>query len=505
MGRLLLLQTATPPLSLPSGPGFRHTGGMPRLGSLRPYVILVLLVTLGFASTSVAGFLTSRKNIRDGILLKELPLTADTVYSEIQKDLIRPVFVSSMMATDTFLRNWVLEGESDTPAVVQYLSDVQKRFGAVTAFFVSNQTGRYYYPGGILKTVRRDEPRDVWFWRVKDMAEPYETNVDLDMAHKDNLTIFINYKVFDFNGRFLGAAGVGLTVATVKDFVRKYEARYERRVFFTDTEGRVTLSAEADRPAGDDLSGILPWNRVKNVLDGSVLSLDYKQGRVHYLASARYLPELRWFLVVEKDEAPSLEGIQSILWMNLGLCLVVSLVVVVVFWFAASGYQRRLERLAWTDPLTGLENRQALEGTLRTLLSQARKTGESLILGMIDADHFKDVNDRFGHAAGDEALKDLARLLKSGIRDGDGVARWGGEEFVIVLRHCGLEDGAARFRALIAHVDAGPWTAPRTAVTISVGVAAPGSDTVEPWVARADAALYRAKQAGRHRVEVSSD
>lgn len=248
---------------------------MRRLGSVRPYVILVLLLAAGFASISVVGYLTSRQSIRDGILLKELPLTADTVYSEIQKDLIRPVFVSSMMATDTFLRHWVLQGETETPRMVQYLSDIQKRFGAVTAFFVSNQTGRYYYQGGILKTVSRDEPRDAWFWRVKDMPDLYETNVDLDMAHSDNLTIFINYRVFDFDGKFLGAAGVGLTVATVKDFVRQYEARYDRRVLFTDTQGHVTLSADPARPAGADLSDILPWKRFRTVLDGSVMSLDY--------------------------------------------------------------------------------------------------------------------------------------------------------------------------------------------------------------------------------------
>jgi len=478
---------------------------MPRLGSLRPYVILVLLLTAGFAATSVVGFLTSRQSIREGILLKELPLTADTVYSEIQKDLIRPVFVSSMMATDTFLRNWVIQGEKDTPRIVEYLADIQKRFGAVTAFFVSDQTHRYYFPGGVLKTVRRDEPRDVWFWRVKGMTEPYETNVDLDMAHSDNLTIFINYKVLDFDGNFLGVAGVGLTVATVKDFVRNYEARYDRRVLFTNNQGRITLSADAAHPVGSDLAPAFPWSRVNKNLSGAVTSIDYKVGQVQYLASVRYLPELRWFLVVEKDEGPALEGIQSILWLNLGLCVAVALLVVVIFWFAAGGYQRRLERMAWTDPLTGLDNRQALESSLRALLHQSKKTGEALVVGMIDADHFKAVNDNFGHGVGDEALKDLARLLKSGIREGDWAARWGGEEFIVVLRHCGLEDGLVRFQALLQHVDQGPWTRAEAAVTVSIGVAGHRGDSVESLIGRADVALYRAKHSGRHRVEVNTD
>src|SRR6185369_4592580 len=144
---------------------------------------------------------------------------------------------------------------------------IQKRFGAVTAFFVSDKTGRYYYPGGVLKTVKREEPRDAWFWRVRDMHDLYETNVDLDMAHSDHLTIFINYKVFDFAGRFLGAAGVGLTVATVKDFVRRYEARYDRRVLFADDQGRVTLSADQSRSVGTDLTGVIPWDRVMAARD----------------------------------------------------------------------------------------------------------------------------------------------------------------------------------------------------------------------------------------------
>jgi diguanylate cyclase (GGDEF)-like protein len=489
--------------SCPAAPGSGKMAHMSRFRSVRPYVILVLLLAVGFASISVVGFFSSQRSIRDGILLKELPLTADTVYSEIQKDLIRPVFVSSMMATDTFLRHWVLQGETDTPRMVQYLADIQKRFGAVTAFFVSAQTGRYYHPGGILKTVSRDEPRDAWFWRVAAMTDPYETNVDLDMAHSDQLTIFINYRVFDFGGHFIGAAGVGLTVATVKDFVRSYEERYDRRVLFTDGQGRVTLSADAARPVGTDLQSVLPWDRVKTVTDGSVVSLDYREKGVRYLASARYLPELKWFLIVEKDEGPAMAGIQSILWMNLGLCVLVSAVVVVVFWLTAGGYQRRLELLAWTDPLTGLENRQALEANLKTVIAQARRTGESLVLGMIDADHFKDINDGFGHGAGDQTLKDLAGLLRSGIREDDRAARWGGEEFVVVLRRCGRDDGLARFQSLLKHVDGGSWTRPETAVTVSIGVAGFDGESVEVWIARADAALYRAKHSGRHRVEVA--
>jgi diguanylate cyclase (GGDEF)-like protein len=476
-------------------------------GSMRLSFFLILLLTAGFAATSLISYLSSRQSIHDGIALQELPLTGDNVYSQIQKDLVRPVFVSSMMATDTFLRHWVLQGELDPTRIAQYLTDVKARFGAVTTFFVSDKTHRYYYPDGILKIVRTDEPRDLWFWRVRTMAEPYETNVDPDLSRHDELTIFINYRVFDFEGRFLGAAGIGLTVESMKDFVRRYQTLYRRRVYFVDRDGRVSLSADSTRPTGADLkTGPFPWSEIKTSLPGGIVSLEYRDGAAHYLASARYIPELKWYLVVEKDDDQAMEGIQSVLWLNLALCLGVTAVVVGLFWVTAGGYQRRLELQAWTDPLTGLANRQALDAGLSLALRKSGKTGERLVLGIVDADHFKSVNDRHGHAVGDGTLRDLAGLLSSGIREDDLVGRWGGEEFLVLLRHCGSEDGKKRFFALMEAVDNGPWTEPDTAVTVSIGVASlEASDTVSSWLARADEALYRAKDAGRHRVEVAGE
>ena len=476
-----------------------------RRGSFHLTLFLVLLLVAGFAATSFVSFLISRQSIRDGIVQQELPLTSDNVYSEIQKDLVRPVFVSSMMASDTFLRHWVLQGEVDSTRIAQYLADVKTRFGAVTTFFVSDRTHRYYYPEGVLKTVSRAEPRDTWFWRVRDMKEPYETNVDPDLARHDAMTIFINYRVFDFDGRFLGAAGIGLTVEAVRSLVHDYQVQYNRRVYFVDTAGRITLSADPARPTDTDLKTAkwLPWSSFPAPAPGGSATVDYRESGSHFLVSIRYIPELKWYLVVEKDEGHALEGIRSVLWWSLALCLGATLVVVLVFWMTAGGYQRRLETQAWTDPLTNLANRQALDVGLEQILREARRSQESLSLGIVDADHFKTVNDRFGHSAGDESLRNLAVLLGSGIREGDLIGRWGGEEFLILLRRCGLDDARKRFTALVETVDHGLWKDPRGAVTVSVGVApALASDSVQTWLARADRALYRAKEAGRHRVEV---
>jgi diguanylate cyclase (GGDEF)-like protein len=157
--------------------------------------------------------------------------------------------------------------------------------------------------------------------------------------------------------------------------------------------------------------------------------------------------------------------------------------------------------LSVTDRLTGLFNRRKLDEVLEEELIRCRRYGVEFAVIIMDIDHFKRVNDTRGHHVGDGVLQQMAQLLRDGTRDADALARFGGEEFVIVCRHSGLEgciDTAERLRAAIAAHDF-PGVGPLTA---SFGVAACcKEDSAESLLERADAALYRAKGAGRNRVE----
>src|SRR3990167_2243503 len=224
---------------------------VPSTTSQRPLVLLLLvLLGCGFLATSLASYYAALDSIRDNIVNTELPLTSDNVYSEIQKDLVTPVLISSMMARDTFVRDWVMSGEQDVAQMTRYLREVQEHYGAVTSFFVSEQTHTYYQAKGVLKRVAAQEPRDSWYFRVRDMQEPYEINVDVDMANQDRLTVFINYKVFDYDQRFIGATGVGLTVDAVVKLIDDYQIRYDRSVYFVDTDGRIVLTGATGGPPG---------------------------------------------------------------------------------------------------------------------------------------------------------------------------------------------------------------------------------------------------------------
>lgn len=165
--------------------------------------------------------------------------------------------------------------------------------------------------------------------------------------------------------------------------------------------------------------------------------------------------------------------------------------------------ERQLLTLATTDPLTRLYNRRRIGEIIDYEVARARRVPHPLTFILCDIDHFKSVNDQHGHACGDQVLVAASEALRGCLREQDSVARWGGEEFLIVLPNTDVEGAllvAERARAALQAMPAPP-SAPQLVLTMTFGVAAHRmGDRVEATVARADAALYRGKADGRNRV-----
>lgn len=168
---------------------------------------------------------------------------------------------------------------------------------------------------------------------------------------------------------------------------------------------------------------------------------------------------------------------------------------------------QKLEELSVTDELTGLFNRRYIQERLKEEIVRSRRHRYPMCLVMADLDHFKLVNDRLGHLAGDEALKLFSNCLRKGIREVDLVARYGGEEFVMVLLDCALEAGVKVADKLRAEVQKVSMVEPFKAgggFTVSMGVAQLKSGmAADDLIAAADQAMYRAKKKGRNRVEAA--
>jgi len=168
--------------------------------------------------------------------------------------------------------------------------------------------------------------------------------------------------------------------------------------------------------------------------------------------------------------------------------------------------KEKLEKLANFDSLTGLYNRRAILGKLRELINLANRYREHFSVIMLDVDHFKSVNDRYGHLVGDEVLARLATLIRQNVRETDIVGRYGGEEFIIILPKTDLSSAwvaAERVRTMIESAEMKDSAGNKFNVTVSQGVASweRGEDAYS-LISRADEALYKAKEKGRNRVQI---
>lgn len=166
--------------------------------------------------------------------------------------------------------------------------------------------------------------------------------------------------------------------------------------------------------------------------------------------------------------------------------------------------QAQLELLATTDPLTRLYNRRKFEELLNHALERCRHyTGEFALI-LFDVDHFKRVNDQYGHDVGDAVLQFFADLIRSQLRKSDIVARWGGEEFIVLVPEADTDTALAIADKLRRTVEAGQFPRQQK-VSISLGIAlARRTDNAASLIKRADQALYRAKQGGRNRAILES-
>jgi diguanylate cyclase (GGDEF)-like protein len=476
----------------------------------RLFTSLVLLLTAAFIGTISLSYFVARNAIRKNIIENELPLTGDSIYSEIQRDLIKPVFVSDLMAHNTFLLDWIASGEQNPDEIFRYLSQIQHRYNAVTSFYVSEQTRRYFNPTKIGKTVSETDENDRWFFRVRAMKEPYEINVDTDTRNNNRLTAFINFRIVDASGHFRGVTGVGLASDAIFKLVEEYKHKFNRDVAFFDLEGKSTVydfsrkvpaASLRDRPGINTIaSSILNQSPIQ-----TKLSYRNEDGSYTYVNS-RFVPELKWYLVVSQDEKESLQPLSRVLLLNLVIGTLATFGALGLTLWLVSRYQRRLIHVAVTDKLTGVANRSSGDAQFLQVHKDAVVSGEPFSVMVIDCDHFKKVNDEYGHLVGDQVIAEIAQLIRKNIRSGDYVTRWGGEEFLVLLPKASCDGARIRAEALRVAVENHIFMADGQPFSKSISIGAAEWDRSESndvLFARADQALRLSKQSGRNRVTVA--
>lgn len=323
---------------------FRHFISMLLSKNTRWPWLVCLILFAGFLTNSISSYMAARNNMRSSITESTLPLTSDNVYSEIQRDLLRPVFISSLMANDTFLRDWAINGENDESLVTKFLHEIKVKYSTVSSFFVSEKSRKYYHAHGLLKEIKEDAERDQWYFNARNIDTPYEINVDLDMANQDEMTIFINYLVNDYDDQFIGIAGVGLTVNSVNHLISRYEAKFDRQIYFSDASGEIVLrpsnSPLLDYQSLHDIPGLEA--AAPDLLAKKRTTTSYERNGTTHMLNCRYVPELNWFLIVEQSEAELLAPIKEQLLFNILLAL---LVTSIVGWICGNVIRRTQARI----------------------------------------------------------------------------------------------------------------------------------------------------------------
>ncbi|HEY1077891.1 MAG TPA: diguanylate cyclase [Fontimonas sp.] len=234
-------------------------------------------------------------------------------------------------------------------------------------------------------------------------------------------------------------------------------------------------------------------------------------GRISVTAKWLTVTLFTVYLVVLDTVAVDSPGLATLSPMALGVMRAINLAIpalcttrlVLHYFQQASRQHAALLKLATIDPLTGLYNRRQIGERARQMVAECQRYKQPLSIILCDVDHFKSINDRFGHEAGDEVLLRIGGILGQGVRSIDCVGRWGGEEFLLLLPQTDLDSAtlvAERLRTRIAvQFESKAPNDPPVTATMGVSLFRP-SDTLEKAISRADAALYAGKASGRNRV-----
>ncbi len=437
-----------------------------------------------------------------------------------------------------------------TRRLTDYLASVRAKFTDYDDLCVLGLDGQRLVPAEG-EALRARLPQE-WLKQIRAddnvVAEAYR-----DATH-DKPVMLIAVPIKAANGRLLGAMAAKLNFEAIEKIVMGFAVGHTGGVHIVDRHSRVIVSSEpAAAPA---LATRVPAAATTKLLDSGDDTTSYADHRGQaVIGTMRPVSVIGWTVVAEIARAEAYARVSR--QRNVALVMLGGLVVVIGFVayvlaltvarplerltagatqvgdgdfnvhvpvldYGEVGYLTRafnkmvthlregreelaainvaLETLSVTDGLTGLFNHKHLMQTLGTEMARAQRHKHPLSVLMIDVDHFKQYNDRFGHQLGDKLLADIAALFKRSTRSIDYAARYGGDEFLLLLHEVGSSDAvmlADRVRAAVADATFGPGD---HKVTVSIGVASypEHGETAEAVIASADAGLYKAKRSGRN-------
>lgn len=463
-------------------------------------LISFFLFILSFGS-SLSYYLVSMNSMEKQLRTQSLPLSIDNISTDIQKHIIEPYLVSSMMAHDTFMKDWLVNEEEHSQKIKKYLNSIKHKYGMLVAFLVSEKSQNYYTQNGFVETINQKQSINQWYYKFKEIEETNEINLDLNDNITDSFIMFINFKILDDDYNYLGATGVGIKIEYITQMLQKFKNKYMLKVIFLDKNGNIILSETQQYGSSKNIKDIPEYRDIQDQILSTITSqIEYEHDNGTRILNTKYVKELGIHLIVEAKLDDFTKSTKQNFYFNLSISLFLTLIIAIIIANIVKNYNKNLEILADFDTLTNLPNRRNFNGNLNHYMAISKRKENPLTLLFMDIDDFKLVNDNFGHAVGDEVLKEFAKIIQENTRESDISARWGGEEFILAFLHTNIDEAkiiAEKIKNTVANSTKLKHLIGKN-ITISGGVTQYSiQDTPDSLISRADNAMYKAKNSGK--------
>ncbi|NBK23698.1 MAG: GGDEF domain-containing protein, partial [Spirochaetia bacterium] len=259
-------------------------------------IFLMLILIPSFIAISLLNYFVQRDSIREELVTTSLPLVRDLIDWEISTRLQDPLLASSLMARDTFLVEWIQNGEADPNKIERYLDNIRLDHGFASAFFVSANTSRYYTYQGVHKVIRLDDAHDIWYYDFINSGEKVALDVDTDEVSFGKLTIFINCRVESPTGELLGVVGVGVDMSNIAALLQKTQKTYGRVVYMVDESGLVQAHSDVTVIERRNIRTSLGIDKIADAIlasKGETLDTHYEGENGNILLTSRYIPNIK--------------------------------------------------------------------------------------------------------------------------------------------------------------------------------------------------------------------
>lgn len=467
------------------------------------FIIAVIIIS-GFMTMGIINYTNYSEIIKNDIQ-NISKLTSSNIYSKINNEIIKPIFVSLTMANDAFLKDWIKsEGNNDSQKLINYLQGIKDKYHYNSVFLVSERTRNYYHFDGKHKRVSSEDDHDVWYFNFINSEETYDLDVDFDEAADKQLTVFVNCKISDSQGRLIGVTGVGVKMNSIQHVLRDYEEKYNLEAFLIDKNGLVQVHTDSSKIEAYNIFDNKELYQLKDKIlknEDNSLSFNIKDKILQGYYISRYIEELDWHLIVKKDTKVLAKSFLKQWVKDAAILLAVVVIVLIIVTRLINKFKKQLTHMAEVDQLTGIYNRRVFDEVLnKTILSAGQKKKTFAVI-VLDIDQFKIINDTYGHIFGDRIIKAVSHLIDEQLQRPDIVSRWGGDEFACIM--FGQPNDIIKKVEKIQTVIYENELLNKHNITLSIGIANYlQSDNLTSIVRRADEGLYYSKRNGRNQFKV---